>query len=219
MELPVNLVWLTLKTISLSWKCPSHNLTAVRPSINQVIRQLVTVTNNFQVDDWHNKNQICWSHRGCYAEFAWDAIVAHTHTHTRTHTYIRYLFLFHSDPCSPSLPCLLPQSAVLPAPHCRMLFNQKGVGQREFVYLTLDLLLWRFIPQTPVLGLRPEYTGSSPSYLSNWSVPRPCCPLPNGAHLCIEETNSIKPLTKHLQITLLLWESECCCSTRREATP
>ncbi len=39
-------------TISLSWKCPSNNLTAILPSINQVIRQLVTVTNNFQVDDW-----------------------------------------------------------------------------------------------------------------------------------------------------------------------
>lgn len=82
---------------------------------------------------------------------------------------------------------------VLPALDCRVLLNQKGVGQREAVYLTLDLLLQSFIPQTPALGLRPNYTGSSPSYLSNWSVPRPCCPLPNGACLCTEGQIQSRP--------------------------
>lgn len=96
------------------------------------------------------------------------------------------LFLFYRNPCSPSRHTLHPQSAALPALDCQMLLNQKGVGQGEAVYLTLHQLLWNFIPQTPALGLKADYTGSSPSYLSNWFVPRPCCPLPNGACLCTE---------------------------------
>lgn len=45
-----------------------------------------------------------------------------------------------------SLPPPNPQYVVLPATDCRMLLNQKGVGQREAVYLTPDPLLWSFIP-------------------------------------------------------------------------
>lgn len=56
------------------------------------------------------------------------------------------LSLFHTNPCSPSLHPLHPQFVVLPALDCRMLLNQKGVGQREAVYLTLDPLLWSLIP-------------------------------------------------------------------------
>lgn len=44
------------------------------------------------------------------------------------------------------LPPLHLQSVVLPPPDCQMLLNQKGVGQKEAVYLTLDLLLCSFIP-------------------------------------------------------------------------
>lgn len=59
MALPINLDWLTRKTISLSWKCQWNNQTAFHPSINQVIRQLVSVTNNSWGDDWQNENQKC----------------------------------------------------------------------------------------------------------------------------------------------------------------
>lgn len=59
-----------------------------------------------------------------------------------------------------------------------MLLNQKGAGQREAVYLTLDLQLWSLIPQTPALG---KLHSLLP--LSDWSAPRPSRPLHNEAIL------------------------------------
>lgn len=43
-----------------------------------------------------------------------------------------------------------------------------------------------------------------PSYPSNWCVPKPSCPLPNGACLCTEGLIQSRGVpAKHLQITLL----------------
>lgn len=80
------------------------------------------------------------------------------------------LFHFWINPCPGHFSPLNPWTVVLTPSDWQRLLNQQGVGQWEAVYLTLDLLLWSFIPQTS--GCQGKSTLAVPLHVSN-------CPLPN----------------------------------------